>query len=167
LEKLPDIFATAAASDDSEAIRAEDQQGEPAEDWWNLTAHSWNDSFCLIDSAWRVPEEHDHGTLLIRYVAREVAGLRPRFRAYVDAVKDAEGRPLFQWSGPLPADLRDKVMTMVVPWARAAEPPIPSSENPDLRPLASSHPSFTRNDRYGAQKLPNAPVANRTMKSLV
>jgi hypothetical protein len=125
LEKLPDVFSTAAATDNSEAALAEDPQGEPAEDWWNHPALSWPDSFCLIDSAWRVPEDQDHGTLVARYVAKEVKGSRPLIRAYVAAVKDARGQTLFEWQGPLPVDLRDKPTTMVVPWARVADRPLP------------------------------------------
>ncbi len=165
-EQLPKIFSTAAAADDAEGVRDEDQQGEPAEAWWNGTTQTAPDSYCLIDSDWSVPPEHDHGTLTIQYVAAVEAGPRPRFRAYVDAVKDAKGKTLFRWgNGPLPPELRGKTTAINVPWARADKPPMPDAETPsNLGILAAMHPSFAK---YGAEKLTGASPLIATMRCIL
>jgi len=121
----------------------QDPQGEPADFWWNSIA--LKDSYCLVDSRWTLGKASS-GSLDLRIALGPPVSLSPApsgpppptVRAAVTAVRDAEGRPLVVWKGPLPEALKD-ARTITVPWARSPETLLPQRDiGSQLRTLRSA-----------------------------
>ncbi|RUU11538.1 hypothetical protein EOD23_10200 [Mesorhizobium sp. USDA-HM6] len=121
-------------ADSLRGVGEEDQQGEPAEYWWNNLGRD-SGSYCLIDSDWTLGDA-SQGTLQLRYIQDQTVKVEtengpsrsPAIRAYVEEVRADDGQVLHQWAGPLPADLADADNRLEVPWARSKETILPEPQ---------------------------------------
>lgn len=108
LRKLLDSQLESSLTDTGE----EDQQGEPAEYWWNH--YGRRGSYCLVDSAWRLGDA-TAGTLELRYRLLRKNNDAPQIQAFVTKIKNAAGDVIEEWSGAVSAELAaGKKIT--IPW---------------------------------------------------
>lgn len=101
----------------------EDQQGEPAEYWWN--GFGQPDSYCLVDSSWTLGEATS-GKMVLRCAPKLRAGIL-RMTAYVREVWEQGGRRLFDWQAPLPSELVD-AQDIAIPWVFVREALLPEAD---------------------------------------
>ncbi|MER9508801.1 ThiF family adenylyltransferase [Mesorhizobium sp. M0579] len=112
----------------------EDQQGEPAEYWWNNLGRN-SGSYCLIDSHWNLGDT-SQGTLQLRYIQDQIVKVEtengtirsPAVKAYVEEVRAENGQVLYQWAGPLPIDLADAKHQLEVAWVRSKDTILPEPQ---------------------------------------
>ncbi|MER9223605.1 ThiF family adenylyltransferase [Mesorhizobium sp. M0644] len=137
----------------------EDQQGEPAEYWWNNLGRN-SGSYCLIDSGWDVGDT-SQGTLQLRYIQDQTVKVEaengpihiPAVRAYVEEVRAEDGQVLHQWAGPLPTDLADAKNQLEVPWVRSKDTMLPEPQlDAQLKRLRQDYSWLqrTRPRKYGS-----------------
>lgn len=112
----------------------EDPQAEANEVWWNHI--SVNDAYCLVDSAWEM--EAERGTLRLLHAVEKshltsalAAGAHhaPIVRALINEVRDASGKLMHTWQGPVPPLLRAPRKDWQVPWLRLPSPFVPAASN--------------------------------------
>lgn len=101
----------------------EDEQGEPAEYWWNglALAHS----YCLVDSQWTLGQA-TAGTLTLRYDFQPRPAGAFGVAAAVRSVHDRAGQQICSWQGALPLVLAEDGKEAVIPWVYLDETPLPT-----------------------------------------
>jgi molybdopterin/thiamine biosynthesis adenylyltransferase len=117
-QQLPELLAYAATGDLDALGEIEEEQGEPASDYYR--SQSFPDAFLLIDSAWRIDPEVRQGTfeVLGEYIRRQEQPTLS-FRGFVDRVLAPRNVELARWSGPRPGHFSTRLAGR---WARVDEP---------------------------------------------
>ena len=121
----------------------EDQQGEPAEYWWNSCGR--RGSYCLIDSAWTL-NGTTSGTLKVRYRFRKMDRSRD-IKALVTEVRDQDGTILQTWNGPIPPEIEAGSSVITVPWVYIDETILPNGTQEQIYDLIGrfrSPPRYTK-----------------------
>jgi siroheme synthase (precorrin-2 oxidase/ferrochelatase) len=148
-EQLEKCIAAATRPLASETISTEEHMGEPMEFWWNARALSR--SYCLVDSGWKLDPAVTEGRLKLRVVFDETHAAVPRVRALVQEVQRNDGAVLASWSAPIPR-IFSGARTMMIPWARLKEAPVPCGEPSDFDKLIYARPAFQA-AKYAPQRI--------------
>jgi hypothetical protein len=101
----------------------EDQQGEPAEYWWNHCGR--RGSYCLVDSSWTLGDAMS-GTLHMRYRLNAADNV-PEVQAVITEIRDAADRVIGSWSGAVPAGL-EAGKEITIPWIFIDETILPDGK---------------------------------------
>lgn len=117
----------------------EDEQGEPAEYWWNALAVAH--SYCLVDSQWTLGQAIA-GMLTLRYDFQPRPAGAFGIRAVVRSVRDSAGQQICSWQGALPPGLAADGKEALIPWVYLDETPLPTPNWPhELHALMARLPS--------------------------
>lgn len=104
----------------------EDEQGEPAEYWWNDFGLA--ESYCLVDSEWTLGEAR-FGMLDVRLKFRPRAGGSGSIAAAVTRVHAANGEVICAWQGALPPVLTgEDHQTAPIPWVYVDQVVLPGHD---------------------------------------
>jgi hypothetical protein len=101
----------------------EDQQGEPAEYWWNHCGR--RGSYCLVDSSWTLGDATS-GMLHMRYRLNTADDV-PEVQAVVAEIRDAADCVIRSWSGAVPAGL-EAGKEITIPWIFIDETILPDGK---------------------------------------
>jgi hypothetical protein len=141
LRKLLELQLADALHDEGE----EDEQGEPAEYWWNHLGQQG--SYCLVDSSWNLREATD-GTLTLRYrLLRQDGHLE--IHAVVTEVSDSAGLRIHDWSAPVPRSLSEGAKETRIPWLYVDETIFPTGDILEIQELMDSLKAMPRLVEYG------------------
>lgn len=105
----------------------EDQQGEPAEYWWNH--YGRRGSYCLVDSSWSLGAA-TNGTLQLQYQLHKADDI-PEVRAVVTEIRDAAGAVIDSWDGAMPAGL-EAGKKITIPWIYIDEAILPDGRQQSI-----------------------------------
>lgn len=100
----------------------EDEQGEPAEFWWNQ--YGLRGSYCLVDSSWTL-DGATCGTLKVRYRLKKNGNI-PEIWAVVTEVRDGYGAILHTWAGAIPPEIAAGSDEINIPWIYVDETILPN-----------------------------------------
>ena len=118
----------------------EDQQGEPAEFWWNH--YGRRGSYCLVDSSWTLGDATS-GNLRLHYRLRKNDGV-PEIQAAVTEISDAAGATIHRQSGAIPDDLATG-KEFTIPWVYSDETILPDGQAQSISDLVKR---FEKEPRY-------------------
>lgn len=105
----------------------EDEQGEPAEYWWNVLGLA--QSYCLVDSQWSL-NGATGGMLKLRGGFR-TKGDVPAIQAYVSEVRNDKNELICSWQGAVPPIFANAATELSVPWLYLDEILLPTAAKGD------------------------------------
>lgn len=105
----------------------EDEQGEPAEYWWNF--FGLPHSYCLVDSQWSL--QHAKGGMLKLAVNFRGQGEAPSIQALVREVRDENKRQVCSWQAAIPPALGARAQELMLPWIYCDEILLPGPQAGD------------------------------------